>query len=297
MALVYNPSTRTTSDIEWVTTRIPGAPPVGNVKDVEYLDTGLLMDFTAYYALTAQKLVALGYKANVTLHGAPYDFRRAANEQQEYFTELRNLIQKNYETVRCFLVSNAIIFSKFKNNNTRVVLVAHSMGCTMSLYFLNQQTKAWKDKYIKSLVTLAGPWGGSAKSLEVVTVGTDLGFENIPIESEALKESIKFVERTQPSLAWMMPSSDIWPGDVLVKQEPNIEITTANLQRYFKAIGVPNMVPMYQDTQALLAGLPAPGVEVYYDGHRDNNDYLYRLSASMELVLIQQSRLFTPRIP
>ena len=112
MALVYNPSTRTTSDIEGVTTRIPGAPPVGNVEDVEYLDTGLLMDYTAYYALTAQKLVALGYKANVTLHGAPYDFRRAANEQQEYFTELRNLIQKNYETVRCFLVSNAIIFSK-----------------------------------------------------------------------------------------------------------------------------------------------------------------------------------------
>ena len=54
-------------------------------------------------------------------------------------------------------------------------MVAHSMGCTMSLFFLNILTKTFKDKYIKSLVTLGGPWGGAAKALEVFAVGTDFG--------------------------------------------------------------------------------------------------------------------------
>ena len=186
-----------------------------------------------------------------------------------------------------------------KNGNTKVVLIAHSMGCTMSLYFLNQQSQTWKKKYIRSLVTLAGPWGGSVKSLEVAAVGTDLGFD-IPIED--LKEDIRFVERTQPSLAWMMPSSDIWlPGDVLVKEpNANLEITTENLSVFFNGIGVPNMTPMYQDTQALLAGLPAPGVEVFqlFHGHEyedvvKKEKHLYRFSASMELTLIQRSSLST----
>ena len=134
----------------------------------------------------------------------------------------------------------------------------------MSLYFLNQQTQTWKDKYIRSLVTLAGPWGGAVKSLEVAAVGTDLGFD-IPIEGldEDFKEDIRFVERTQPSLAWMMPSSEIWSGDVLVKEpNANLEITTENLSVFLNGIGVPNLALMYQDTQSLLAGLPAPGVEV-----------------------------------
>ena len=68
----------------------------------------------------------------------------------------------------------------FQNSNTPVVMIAHSMGCPMSLYFLNQQTKDWKDKYIKSLVTLAGPWGGAVKSLEIFAVGTDLGLGTFP---------------------------------------------------------------------------------------------------------------------
>ena len=101
-------------------------------------------------------------------------------------------------------------------------MVGHSMGCPMSLYFLTQQTKAWKDKYIRSLVTLAGPWGGAVKSLEIFAVGTDLGLGtslDFPIPSgldKDIKKIIRFIERTQPSLAWMMPSSDIWTDNVLV---------------------------------------------------------------------------------
>ena len=142
-------------------------------------------------------------------------------------------------------------------------MIAHSMGCTMSLYFLTQQTKAWKDKYVKSLITLAGPWGGSAKSLEIFAVGTDLSdkINNIPILSEILMDATRFVERTNPSLAWMMPSSQIWSNDVLV-QTPSKNYTAANIGDFFNLLDVPNMAMMYQDTQGLTADLPDPGVEV-----------------------------------
>ena len=272
MALTYDPNTRTTSDIQGVTTRIPGAPPAGTTVDVEWLDSDKL-SFTAYYALTVQKLVAIGYETGVNLHGAPYDFRRAANEQEKYFTELRNLIEYTYDTVSylAWITNQIKLCLNFQNGNTPVVMIAHSMGCSMSLYFLTQQTQAWKDKYVKSLVALAGPWGGAVKSLEVFAVGTDMNewiFKDIPIAGDLVKEVTRFVERTQPSLAWLMPSSDIWSDDILVKTESNSEdYTASNLGEYFKLLDVPNMAMMYDDTQPLLAGLPDPGVEVRH-GHR-----------------------------
>lgn len=57
------------------------------------------------------------------------------------------------------------------NDKSPVALLAHSMGGPMSLYFLHQQTQAWKDKYIRSLITLSGAWGGSAKAIKVYAVG------------------------------------------------------------------------------------------------------------------------------
>jgi hypothetical protein len=35
------------------------------------------------------------------------------------------------------------------NSNLSVVLLAHSMGSPLSLYFLNQMTQTWKDKHIR----------------------------------------------------------------------------------------------------------------------------------------------------
>ena len=148
-----------------------------------------------------------------------------------------------------------------------MVIVAHSMGCTMSLFFLNILTKSFKDKYIKSLVTLGGPWGGAVKALEVFAVGTDFGekfINDIPGLSFITKDIVKTVERTQPSLAWMMPSSEIWPSEVLVKTDSNfVEHTAANLADYFNLLGVPNMAMMHEDTKTLTSSLVDPEVQVF----------------------------------
>lgn len=78
-----------------------------------------------------------------------------ADENQEFFIKLKDLVEETYKI----------------NNNTPVALIAHSMGGPMSLYFLHQQSQEWKDKYIRTIVTLSGAWGGSLKSIKVYAVG------------------------------------------------------------------------------------------------------------------------------
>ena len=55
------------------------------------------------------------------------------------------------------------------------MLVAHSMGNPMMHLFLTRQSQAWKDKHVKSLVSLAPPWGGAVKSVKVMTSGDNIG--------------------------------------------------------------------------------------------------------------------------
>lgn len=77
------------------------------------------------------------------------------DENQDYFVKLKQLVEDTYA----------------ENDNKSVMLIAHSMGGPMSLYFLNAQTQDWKDRYIKSLVALSGAWGGSVKAIKVYAIG------------------------------------------------------------------------------------------------------------------------------
>jgi lysophospholipase-3 len=88
------------------------------------------------------------------------------------------------------------------------------MGGPMSLIFLQNQSKKWKDKYINSLITLAGAWGGSVKALKVFAIGDDLG-------AYLLRESIlKDQQITSPSLGWLLPSKLFWKdNEVLVETQ------------------------------------------------------------------------------
>ena len=72
MRLVYNNQTRTTSNAPGVDIRITG---FGNCSSVEYVDPSRA-SAGSYYAAIATMLFKLGYDADHSLRGAPYDFRK-----------------------------------------------------------------------------------------------------------------------------------------------------------------------------------------------------------------------------
>jgi len=237
VALEYDPDTRTTRNSPGVETRIPG---FGNTTtSVEWIDKSM-RGFSTYFSKIVEKVLPQGYIRGQNIHGAPYDFRRAANENQEYFVKLKTLIEETYQ----------------KNDNTPVLMVTHSMGSIMTLYFLNHQTQAWKDKYIRSLISIAGVWGGTARAVKVFAVGDNL-------DSWFLNEKNLLWERTNPSLAWLMPSADFWPDDEILVETDQKNFTRTNLHEFFEALEEPNMSMMVEDTKPLIAGLTPPGVEVF----------------------------------
>ena len=58
-----------------------------------------------------------------------------------------------------------------ENKQQKVVLVGHSMGNPYILSMLQQQGTAWKNKYVKSYVSLSAPWGGAVKTLRLMASG------------------------------------------------------------------------------------------------------------------------------
>ncbi|XP_021917685.1 group XV phospholipase A2-like isoform X3 [Zootermopsis nevadensis] len=237
MRLVYDNVTRMSSNSKGVEIRIPG---FGNTTSVEWLDPSEASP-GAYFKDIANALVALGYERNVSLRGAPYDFRKAPNGNGEYFVRLKALVEETYGI----------------NDNQRVIILAHSMGGPMSLHFLHSQSKSWKDKYIRALVTLSGAWGGSVKALKVFAVGDNLG-------SYVLRESILREEQiTSPSLAWLMPSSLFWNPDEILIQTDEKNYTTKDFKEFFEAIDYPVGWEMRKDVEKYSVEFQAPDVEVH----------------------------------
>jgi hypothetical protein len=145
------------------------------------------------------------------------------------------------------------------NNSTSVVMLAHSMGGPLSLYFLNQMTSSWKDKYVKSLICLGCVWGGAVKALKVFAVGDDLGAYLLPART------LRGEQRNSPSTAWLLPSKGFWKDDeVLVEVPGRGNFTVNDYEDFFNAMDFRVGYEMRKDTENLLPlKLPHPGIEVH----------------------------------
>lgn len=65
------------------------------------------------------------------------------DENQQWFTDMKKLVEETFEL----------------GGQQRITLLVHSMGGPMTLVFLQNQTPAWKDKYIEQVISLAGAYG------------------------------------------------------------------------------------------------------------------------------------------
>lgn len=234
--LEYNNVTRQTSNSPGVETRIPD---FGNTTSVEWLDPSK-SSYGAYFKDVVDSLLPLGYERGVSLLGAPYDFRKAPNECEEFFVNLKTMIETAYE-----------------RNGQPVLLVAHSMGSPFMLYFLHKQTQAWKNTHIKALVTLAGVWGGAVKALRVFGSGDNLGIYVLSAWT------LRGEQITSPSLAFLLPRENFWSADEVLITTSTRNYTARDFQAYFNDMNYTTGYEMWLDTKDLVSDTTPPGVEVH----------------------------------
>jgi len=77
------------------------------------------------------------------------------DEMSGYLHDLQKLIESSYT----------------ENGHQPVILLGHSMGNLYIHHLLTYQSSRWKEKYIKSFISLAGPWGGAVKTLRLEISG------------------------------------------------------------------------------------------------------------------------------
>ena len=143
------------------------------------------------------------------------------------------------------------------NNNEKVIIICHSLGCPNMLYFFNHQSQEWKDKYIKSMVSLAGPWGGSVKALKAFASGDNFGV--VVVRALTIRQD----ERTYPSLAYLLPSDRFWGNGEVLLQSSTRNYTVSDYKDFFQDLNYMTGYEMWLDVRNLTYNLTAPNIEVH----------------------------------
>ncbi|XP_065841022.1 lysosomal phospholipase A and acyltransferase-like [Oscarella lobularis] len=237
MKLVYDRETGNWTDPAGVYTRIPG---FGNTSTIEYLDPSL-NEVGAYFNVFVSEMAKEGYVPGESIRGAPYDWRFTPVDRPEYFTQLRLLIEDTYKT----------------NGNRKVTLVAHSLGCLQTLYFLNDVVAdSWKSLYVASFIPIAGPWAGAANSMRGYASGYNL---KIPILSA---HDMRPVQRSAPSSAWLMPTPRDWSSEPIVVTSTK-NYTVNDYEAFFADIDFPIGFDVWKNVSNVTQSLAFPDVTLH----------------------------------
>jgi len=234
--LIYDEDADTLKNNVGVETRVPD---FGGTSAFEELDPSLPAHASAAFRDMVQALVGAGLVKNVTLRGAPYDFRYAPSSPlgARYIEELKQLIEQTADTA-----------------GSRVSVVSHSMGCLQTLYLLNHQTQEWKDKYIEKWIPLAGPFGGSATELRLHASGDSAG---LPVNPLTIREE----QRSYETNFWLAPVPQWFGNDSLV-QTPTRNYSAQDYDSFFDDIGYAPGKKLMKRVQPLTSSVQAPGVDV-----------------------------------
>ena len=206
-----------------------------------------------------------GYKEGVDLRGAPYDWRKLP-ENQDFHNRLRLLIEDTYQ----------------KNNNKKVTLLAHSLGCRFGLMFLQKQESAWKEQYIHAFVAMGGPWGGAALEHILYASGWTMG---VPFIDPAV---IRQEQRTSETNMLLLPTAAAFKSDQIIVQSPTKSYTVNDYDAFFDDVGYPTGKQRIAAMKKERNNLEAPGVKTYC---------LYGIGVSTPLKMIYKQGEFPDKQP
>jgi len=235
----------------------------GGVSGIDYLDyeLGIGISLTSYFAPIIADLKAVGYQVGKNLRGAPFDWRKAENPDN-FFDKLQKLVEDTYVV----------------NQNTKVTLLAHSMGGIHVTQFLNQMTQPWKDKYVANLISVATPWSGSPKALRAIISGDNFGIEVTSWLPLIDKMAVRPTLRRSGGTILMLPENAFYNNTVLVKT-PKRTYSSSDFHQLFKDLGTPITSEIYDSLDGVVENIKAPQVPMhclYGENFPTEDHYEYR---------------------
>jgi lysophospholipase-3 len=204
----------------------------GGVKGVDYLDRifGYPVWFSAYFAPLIAALEGAGYVTGQNLRAAPYDWR-LPNHHDDFVPKLKALIEETY----------------YSNGNSAVHLLCHSMGNLRLLDFLDDQDKAWKDKFVTSWIAVSAPWSGSPKAIRTLISGDnyDFKFGSVPIINQI---KIRDLARQAGGIISLVPSELYYENTTIVYTDKR-KYTVGDFEELFSDIGSNITTSIYEQVR------------------------------------------------
>ena len=192
--------------------------PIEGLDGVDYLAPGVLTNGASYvFGPVINMLMQKGgYIREKNIDAAPYDWRLPPNfvqERDNYMVRTAAKVERLYRN----------------NNDTKVVLLCHSMGCKMGHYFMNwihankNYGAAWLDKFIHTYMPVGAPHIGAPKSIRATIDGDKMGLDTFLHDEEGL-----VLGRSLGSGPWLMPTDlpkHSAPSNAYLKKNNLIMIT------------------------------------------------------------------------
>lgn len=210
---IYNKLTQTLMNITGLNTSVHGTEP-GDIlacKCLSYiLKTTICFPETNYARNFINFFVAAGYVSNQNLYTVGYDFRLVPypNYLELYILILKQVIESAY----------------MNNQQQKVYLIGHSLGCSLTNIFLNLQTQTWKDTYIAGFIPISPAYDGGPKALRTCLSGDNFG---LPTAIFGQNIDYRSAERTMAGVIATIPlHSQMYSGKKLSDGTAAILYTT-----------------------------------------------------------------------
>lgn len=182
-----------------------------------------------------------GLVPDCSIVGAGFDWR-TVTENGQYSRRVTNLA----ETLSA------------RNGGRPVTMICHSVGCPMILQVLNEQSQAWKDKYVKRVISISGSIEGHISVLTNILFGFQFRQDNLD------KTRLRQLLRGFPNFYYRLIREPALSSNYVIVETPTRNYTLGEMDELMQAIGLTqNQLSLFRDTRNYAGKLRAPNVELW----------------------------------